>query len=156
MAKFTDVPVEGNTDAVHDTQKNALGMSAKDELSRLWVYLKGVANCLEGSWVTYDELAVTTLLAANAIGPVAVAGGPVVAGKFGWFCVFAPMGVKAQVAAACADNARVGREGADGVVGDGRVAGDEIYNAITRASTTTAAAVAVQILYPYVDDVNGA
>jgi hypothetical protein len=117
--------------------------------------MKGVASTVAGSWVTYDEAGVTALLAANAKGPVAVSGGATVANKFGWYCVFAPVGVSAQLAANCADNALIGREGADGVAGDGRTAGDEIYNAITRGSTSSAAAATVQIMFPHVDDANG-
>jgi hypothetical protein len=153
--KFTSPPVIGTPEEVHATAQNHLGMEAKDDLGRTWVYLMFVGNMANGSWVSYDEDR-ATLLAANAIGPVAVAGATGLAGQFGWFCVIARNGVMARLAAGCADNARLGREAADGVVGDGRLAGDEIYNAISRGATTGAALGLVQICNPYVDDVNGA
>jgi len=128
-----------------------------DTEGRLWVYMLGVASTVQGSWVTYDEALATALLAANAKGPVAVAGAAIVAAKYGWYCVFAPKGVSAMVAANTADNGNLGREGADGEAGDGRVAGDEIYNARARAATAGAAALTTcQIMFPFVDDANGA
>jgi hypothetical protein len=157
MAEYFRDAVVGNTDAVHDSALNPVGLTARDIDGRVWVYMKGVASCVEGSWVTYDEAGVTTLLAANAKGPVAVAGAAIVANKYGWFCVSAPCGVSAMLAANCADNVLIGREGADGVAGDGRAAGDEIYNAISRGSTAGASALTtVQINHPFVDDANGA
>src|SRR6478752_3435722 len=51
-----------------------------------FIYLKGAASTVLGSWVTYnaDDYS-TTLLAANAIGPVAVAMGATVASTSGWY-----------------------------------------------------------------------
>lgn len=147
----------GTTATIDTAAKHSVGQIAVDQAGRLWVYMQGVASCLEGSFVTYDEAGVTTLLAANAKGPVAVAGAALVAATYGWFCVFATAGVQARLAANCADNALIGRETTDGLAGDGRAAGDEIYNAITRGSTAGAAALAaVQIMFPHVDDANGA
>lgn len=147
--------VVGDTDAVHDSALNPLGTPAWDAAGNEYVYLKGVASTVKGSWVTFDEAAITTLLAANAKGPVAVAMAAIVANKFGWYCRRA-LSVQAMLAANCADNALVGREGADGVAGDGRSAGDQIYNAITRGATSGSAALtAVQIAYPHVDDIYG-
>ena len=59
------------------TQNHALGkiVRAKDSTygEGEFIYLKGVASCATGSWVTYNmDDGSTTLLAANAIGPVAV------------------------------------------------------------------------------------
>ena len=87
---------------------NKIGTIAVDTEGRTWTYMAGVANVVEGSWVTFDEAGVTTLLAANAIGPVAVAGAALVASTYGWFCRRAPKGVTARLAANCADNARGG------------------------------------------------
>jgi hypothetical protein len=156
MAEYFRDPVVGSTDEIHDSAKNPVGLTARDTEGRLWVYLKGVASVVEGSWVTYDEAGVTALLAANAKGPVAVAGAAIVANKYGWFCVFAPSGVSAMVAANSADNTQIGREGADGVAGDGRAAGDQIYNCWSRGATSGAAALtSVQIMFPFVDDAYG-
>ena len=117
-----------------------------------YVFLKGVASLVVGSWVTYDEAGVTALLAANAVGPVAVATALTDAStKFGWFQIRGQ--ASARLAANCADNAFLGRETADGDAGDGAAAGDVMYGAVSRQSTAGAAAVGtVQILYPSVND----
>lgn len=158
MAQLVGHPmaVVGSTDDIHDAAKNPVGTVAKDAAGNEYIYLKGVASTVAGSWVTFDETGVTALLAANAIGPVAFAMAAVVANKYGWFCRVS-MTNQAMIAANCADNAKIGRETSDGVAGDGRAAGDEIYNAITRGATAGAAALApVQCFYPFVDDANGA
>lgn len=151
-------PAVGRSSDVHTEQKNPLMQVAEDSAGRKWVYMKGITSVVEGSAVTYDELGVTALLAANAIGPVAFAGAAIDANtKYGWFCVFAPVGVPARIAANSADNSKVGRETSDGVVGDGRATGDEIYNCFQRGGAVTSAALGtVQCFYPYVDDANGA
>lgn len=153
---FTD-PTVGRSDEIHTTQKNPIMTMARGTDGSVWQYMSGIGSTVQGSWVTFDEAGVTALLAANAKGPVAVAGAALVANTFGWYCVYAPLGVSARVAANTADNSLIGREGADGDAGDGRAAGDEIYNAIARGSTAGAAAlVTCQIRYPFVDDANGA
>lgn len=144
-----------NTDAVDTTAKVSLGTRARDRNGNEYIYMLGVGSTVAGSWVTFDETWTTTLLAANAIGPVAVAMAATVANTYGWYCVYGT--VPARLAANCADNARLGRETTDGLAGDGRAAGDEIYGAISRGSTAGAAALTtVQIYYPFVDDANGA
>lgn len=156
MAIFID-PAIGASSDVHTVQQNAIGMVARATDGSEWVYLKGVASTVAGSWVTFDEAGVTALLATNAKGPVAVAGAANVANTFGWYCRRAPAGVSARIAANTADNSLLGRETADGDAGDGRAAGDEIYNAICRGAVGGAAALAtVQIFDPFVDDANGA
>lgn len=144
-----------DTSTVDTTQRVPLGTRARDKNGNEYIYMLGVASTAAGSWVTFDEAWTTTLLAANAIGPVAVAMAATVASTYGWYCVYGSC--SAELAANCADNARIGRETADGRAGDGRAAGDEIYGAISRGATAGAAAVtAVQIYYPFVDDANGA
>lgn len=144
-----------DTTTVDTTAKVPLGTRARDKNGNEYIYMLGVASTVEGSWVTFDEAWTTTLLAANAIGPVAVAMAAIVASSYGWYCVYGS--TSARLAANCADNARIGRETTDGFAGDGRAAGDEIYGAISRGSTSGSAALtAVQIYYPFVDDANGA
>ena len=63
----------GNTAEVDTGAKHTLGTRARDSAGNEYVYMTGVASTVLGSWVTYDELYITTLLAADAIGPVAVA-----------------------------------------------------------------------------------
>jgi hypothetical protein len=64
----------------------------------------------------------------------------------------------AKAAAASADNTFVGREGADGSVGDGRAAGDEILGAMARSATDGPGTgyLWLQVSYPWVTDANGA
>lgn len=141
--------------AVIDTvQQEAFGTRGMDENGNVYVYLKGITNTLAGSWVTFDELGVTALLATDAIGPVAVASAATNANtKFGWYMVAGTC--NAQLAANCAADKNIGVEGASGVAGDGQAAGDTIVGAISRGSTSTAAAAAVQLYYPLVNDITG-
>lgn len=158
MANLSGYPTgsHASTSVVDTTQQLPLGTRQRDKAGNEYVYLKGVASTLAGSWVTYDEAGTTALLAANAIGPVAVAMAAIDStSEYGWYCVYGSC--SALLAANCADNVKIGRETADGYAGDGRAAGDEIYGAISRGSTSGSAALtAVQIYYPFVDDANGA
>ncbi len=121
------------------------------------IYLKGVASTAEGGVVTFDEVGVTTALAANAQGPVAVALGATIANTYGWYQV----GGKAAClcAASSADNADVGYEGAAFTIGDGRAAGDSIAGAFSRSATDTPTTGMCWVQLdgaPYVDDFIGA
>ncbi len=58
-------------------------------------------------------------------------------------------------AANSAASGHVGRETADGSVGDGRAAGDEIRGAVTPASTSAGLYTGVRLFRPYVDDSTG-
>ncbi len=144
---------------VDTTAKNPVGLRVygldATGNSAEFIYLKGVTSTIVGSVVTYDEAGVTTLLAANAKGPVAVAMGIVDAvTKYGWYCIQGTVPV--DVVANCADNACMGRETTDGKVGDGKAAGDQIANFFSRAATTAAAIINCQIDHPFVDDFMGA
>lgn len=141
-------------DEVHSVKKFRYHTEAKDAAGNKWIYLKGISSLVAGDAVTFDENGVTALLAANAKGPVAIAGADVDANtKYGWF---GRSGVfTANGAASSSDNALVGREGADGKLGDGRTAGDEIYNCIARSATSSAGDMTVQMYNPFVDDANG-
>lgn len=120
-----------------------------------FIYLKGVSSTIAGSVVTFDEVGITTLVAANAIGPIAVATAAVDANtKFGWYAIVGCHLV--DMVANSADNVGLGRETTNGKVGDGRAAGDMIANMVARGATTTAALQYAQFQYPYVDDFIGA
>jgi len=143
----------GDTSVVDSTAQHTLGVRAKDASGNEYIYMLGVGSTIAGSVVTYDEAYATTLIAANAIGPVAVAMAATVASKYGWYCVFGTC--DADVVASSADNSTVGRETTDGKVGDGRAAGDEIIGMVQREATTGAALAAVQLTYPFVNDKTG-
>lgn len=116
-----------------------------------FIYLYGCASTIVGSVVTYDEAGATTLIAANAVGPVAVALAINTATTAGaWYAICGTF--LTDVVANCADNAKLGRETTDGKVGDGFASGDAITGAVSRAATTTAAVVYCQFAYPSVND----
>lgn len=136
---------------VHTTKKQRLLTIKKDPAGNEYVYLKGITSLVAFDAVTYDELGATALLAANAIGPVAIAQATVgAATSFGWFMIKGTS--SANVVANSADNVMVGRETTDGKLGDGRAAGDLVYNMVARSATTGAAVGTVQMVYPFVTD----
>lgn len=140
---------------VHAVQKFRLNTEQRDVAGNIWKYMKGVTSLVAYDAVTFDELGITALLAANAKGPVAFAGATIDAvTKFGWFGVAGKF--TCNMVANSADNTLIGRETTDGKVGDGRSAGDEIYNCVARSATTAAATGTVQCYRPFVDDANGA
>jgi hypothetical protein len=140
---------------IDSTKKFRLLTEKKDAAGNVYKYLKGVASLASGDAVTYDEAGVTTLLAANAKGPVAFAMSVNTSTTaFSWFGVSGTFTVNG--AANSADNATIGRETTDGKVGDGRAAGDEIGNCFARSATTAAGNMTVQCSYPFVNDFLGA
>ncbi len=156
MAKLTGITqiFSGDTTAVDTILNHPLGTHAVDVDGNEYIYLTGVGSTVLGSWVTYDELGITALLAANAKGPVAVAMAIIDStSKYGWYCIFGT--VEAKIAASSDADTCIGREGADGVCGDGRATGDEIIGAMERDATTSAAVATVQLFYPLVNDKTG-
>jgi hypothetical protein len=93
-----------------------------------FIYLKGVASTVVGSFVTYNLKDCTTaLLVANAIGPVAVSMSINVASSFGWYQISGTAVGKAK--AGFADNAAVYGTSTAGSIDDAVVAGDRVHNA---------------------------
>jgi hypothetical protein len=90
-----------------------------------FIYLAGAANTVLGSVVVYnsDDFS-TTLAAADAIGPVAVAMGATVASTKGWYQI-SGKGV-AKVLSGFADNADCYLTSTAGSIDDTLVAGDYI------------------------------
>lgn len=154
MAEFTGILTPGDINTVHSRTAINFGTRAFDQDGNEFIFLKGIDSTVVGSWVTYDSTSFdTTLLAANALGPVAVAMGAIITGKKGWYQVW---GNAIACAGATLDvNDVVGRTGADGYVGDGPPAGDIIYNCLTRSAMEDGSANTTStfsINYPYVDD----
>lgn len=119
-----------------------------------FIYLKGVASTAVGSWVTYNmDDGATTLLVANAIGPVAIAMGATVASTWGWYQI----GGKAvgKVLASFADNGIVYATSTDGSVDDAVVAGDRVKRArgASAIDTPSTGLAEFEIERPWVDDV---
>lgn len=152
----------GNLSDVDTTARNLVGMvvDGVDDFGGAaeFIYLKGVASTIAGSVVTYDHAGVTTLIVADASGPVAVAMAATVAATFGWYCITGTVlaDVVASSAAAVAGGKNPGRETTDGKVGDGRAAGDEINNFFQRVATTSAALAYCQMNRPFVNNFTGA
>jgi hypothetical protein len=101
-----------------------------------FIYLDGVASCAEKSWVSYNaDAGDCTLLAANAIGPVAVAMAATTASYYGWFQISGK--ALGKCLTSFADNGRVYATATAGSIDDASVAGDVVFLA-KGASTTTA------------------
>ena len=118
-----------------------------------FIYLKGVASTAVGSWVTYnaDDYS-TTLLAANAIGPVAVAMAATVANEYGWYQI---QGKAVGLAlAGFVDDANVYATATAGSVDDAVVAGDRVKRAkgASAVGTPSAGLAEFEIDRPFMDD----
>ena len=118
-----------------------------------FIYLKGVASTVVGSFVTYNmDDGSTALLAANAIGPVALAMSINVAGQYGWYQIQGK--AVGKVLASFADNANCYATATAGSADDAVVAGDRIKrckgaSAIDTPSTGLAE---LEIDRPFMDD----
>jgi hypothetical protein len=101
--------------------------------------------------VTYngDDMS-TTLLAANAIGPVAIAMSACVASNFGWYQIAG----KAQglALASFADNGNVYATATAGSVDDAVVAGDRVKLAVGASTIVGAGLAEFEISRPFMDD----
>lgn len=119
-----------------------------------FIYLKGVASTVVGSWVHYnaDDWS-TALTAANGIGPVAVAMSANLASQYGWYQIEGKAVGKAL--ASYADNGLVFLTATAGSVDDAVVDGDMVHLAkgasvIDVPSTGFAE---FEIHRPYTDDI---
>lgn len=136
--------------AVDSTKKQRLLTRKRHVDGSEYIYLKGVTSTAAGSVVTFDEAGVTTLIAANAIGPVAIANAAVDAStKYGWYMIFGSR--TAACDAGVVDNAKVYIDGTSGRVDDTVVAGDQVHGAVFR-STDTSNLATLEVKYPFVTD----
>jgi hypothetical protein len=117
-----------------------------------FIYLKGASSTAVGSWVTYNmDDGTTTLIAPNAIGPVAVSMSANSAStSYGWYQI---QGKAIASAADVADNAKVYIDTAAGRCDDAVVAGDKVHNAKWASAEDTATNLAeVEIARPFCTD----
>lgn len=151
-------------DEVSSVQNHPLGeiVDAWDPVfgAGKFIYLQGAANVDEGDWVTYNaDDGSVTLLAANAIGPAAVAMGALVASTYGWYQI------AGKAVGLCltgfADNAAVYATATAGQVDDAVVSGDRVQNAkgasargtiSTHNGGSLANAAEFEIMFPFVND----
>jgi hypothetical protein len=138
---------------IDSTELIPLGTRAKDKDGNEYIYLKGVASTEAGSWVSFDEAHVTTLLAANAVGRVAIATAATVASTYGWYQIYGKNTV-AKVLAGFADNGKIYCTATPGSVDDAVVAGDLVVGAIGRSAIASGVAT-VELSYPFVTDALG-
>ena len=142
----------GDTTTIDTVQQYPFGTRARGVDGAEYIYLTGVGSTIVGSWVTYDELGITTLLVANAVGPVGVAMAILNStSKYGWYQIFGT--AEACVITSTAADAKCGFETTSGYVGDGMASGDVMVGAITReSSASTTGVYTVQLSYPFVND----
>lgn len=118
-----------------------------------FIYLRGVASTVVGSWVTYSlDDGTTALLAANAIDPVAVAMSANTANRFGWYQI---SGKAVGLAlTGFLDNANVYATATAGSVDDAIVAGDRVKLAkgASAVGTPSAGLAEFEISRPFMDD----
>lgn len=119
-----------------------------------FIYLKGVASTVVGSWVTYNrDDGTTALLAANAIGPVAVAMSiNDAATDYGWYQIVGK--AVGKCLAGFVDNANVYATATAGSVDDAIVAGDLVKNAkgASAIDTPSTGLAEFEIDRPFMDD----
>lgn len=118
-----------------------------------FIYLAGAANTAIGSWVTYNQDDnTTTLLAANAIGPVAVAMSANIASQYGWYQISGK--AVGKVLAGYVDNALVYATATAGSVDDAVVAGDRVKLALGASAigTPSSGFAEFEIQRPFMDD----
>lgn len=122
-----------------------------------FIYLAGLANTAVGSWVTFlqDDNS-TVLLAANAIGPVAIAMSANVAAQYGWYQIYGK--AVGKCLALYADNGLVYATATAGSIDDAVVVGDRVKLAIGASAIGTPAAglAEFEIQYPFMDDATAA
>lgn len=119
-----------------------------------FIYLKGVASTAIGSVVTFYESDWTTaLLAANAIGQVAVSmSANTAATTFGWYQTVGK--AIAKCVASVADNGLVYACSTAGSIDDNATSGDRVKKAITASATDTPSTGTcyIEIDRPWMDD----
>ena len=118
-----------------------------------FIYLQGVASTAVGSWVTFNaDDGTTALLAANAIGPVAIAMSANVASQYGWYQIYGKAVGKALTG--FADDGNVYATSTAGSIDDAVVAGDRVKNAkgASAVGTPSTGLAEFEIQYPFMDD----
>ena len=142
----------GLVTSVDTVQRNMLGARIQASNGNEYVYLAGGASVVEGAFVTYNTTAyVAVLLAADAVGMVAIAPAAIVAINWGWFLIKGFYPTALTKATGHALNTATGVFGSgSGTVYDCSVAGDFVNGVLVVTNVLAAGTAAVQISYPYV------
>jgi hypothetical protein len=156
MARFAGqgpILFGGDTALVDSTKQFPLGTRGRDESGNVYVYLKGGTNGAAGKFVTYDENYAITLLAGNAVGPVAVLMSALAATTdFGWGQIYG-VNTIASTDTTAADK-QLYIDGTAGRADDASATGDLIVGAVSVAADATNVC-SVWLNYPHVTDVLG-
>ena len=129
------------------TQFAELGKRAWDAQGNEFVYLKGTASVSAGTWVTYDENYDIELMAANAVGPVAIAMAATTADTFGWYQIYGINTVARTDTIAAGASLYI--DGTSGRADDVGVTGDLIVGALSMTADSSNVAT-VSLNYPHV------
>lgn len=143
------VPLGTIVTAVHESTTGSTTYGSGE-----FIYLLGVASTAIGSWVTYNlDDGSTALLAANAIGPVAIAMSANVASQYGWYQISGKAVGKALTG--YADNGLVFATATAGSVDDAVVDGDMVHLAkgASALDTPSTGFAEFEISRPYTDDI---
>ena len=135
-------------DAAQAFTLGTLGGTAGVNGVKVYVYGKGVASCVTGAWLTFDELWVSALATHQAYGITGVAKAAVVASKFGWFQVYG-YNAAGRLLTLAADNAQLYTSATAGALDDTASSLTMIAGAVCRATVGGATAnVAVSLAWP--------
>ena len=118
-----------------------------------FIYMKGVASTVLGSWVNYNyDDCSTVLLVAGSTGPVGIAMSINVASQFGWYQI-SGKGV-GKALAGYADNGLVYSTSTGGSIDDAVVSGDRIKLALgaSAVGTPSSGLAEFEISRPFSDD----
>lgn len=139
--------------SINATKRYRLGTKKKDVNDNVFIYLKGVASTAAGSWVTFDENFATTLLTANAVGPVAISmSANTSATNYSWYQIYGNNTIASSDTTAA--DVQLYIDGTNGRVDDAVVTGDLVVGAVSTGSDTSNV-LPVWIQYPYVTNVLG-
>ncbi len=138
----------GKPTEVDTVKRNPLGTEAVDDSGNIWIYLAGVASCVEGDWVSFNASTyVAVRLAHSAVGRVAIAPAAILATNWGWFLIKGFYATSNSDTVAGAGGLFI--DGTTGRVDDASVATDMIYGAVSTGADTTNK-LPVHICYPMV------
>lgn len=144
--------ISSATDLNSATPQQQVKTRARDANGNEYILLGGVASTAIGTPVTFDEVGSTTLLAANAQGPVAIAMAAVTsASNYGWYQIYGD-GYALAGGDIAADSALY-ISGTTGYVDDLDVAQDAIVGMIANAAAVSGATCRVWLNYPFVHDI---
>lgn len=139
---------------VDASKKHRLGTRKRAVDGNEYIYGKGVASTLLGSWVSFDHALTSTLAIADTQGRVGVAMGAIDATtKFGWYCIYGSVSALCLTAFDGTNGAGTYLTGTPGSVDDTDVAGDAVHGAIGRTDRDTTTGLSTfELNYPHVLD----